>query len=134
MGKYANVQADIFSIFSDNTWKAENIKSYPTNSVAVNSGNEFIRINIIPSGAGINLSSISGILIIDIFTSAGSGPNRATLIADRLDSYIVGKSLSTVNGIVTQFLNSSMDYIGRDPDNVSLFRSAYSIPFNYYGV
>lgn len=134
MGKYANLQADVFSIFAGASWKAENIKTYPMNTISINSGNEFIRVDIIPRDFGVNLASTSGVLIIDIFTSAGSGPTAATLIADRLDAYLVGKSISTVSNVVTQFQNSSMKSIGRDFDNTTLFRSVYSIPFHYFGV
>ena len=134
MGKYTNLQDDIFSVFADAAWKAENIKTYPNNMIAVDSGNEYIRVSIISSGMGVNRKSISGILIVDIFTSAGNGPSRASLIADKLDLYLETKSLSTVQNVVTQFLTSAMTHSGRDPDNQALHRSVYSIPFNYFGV
>ena len=134
MGKYKNLQDDVFSIFGASTWEAENIKTYPADMVALNTQGEYLRIDIIPSGEGVNLGSTSGILMIDIFTSAGNGPNRATLLADKLDEYLVGRSLSTVSGNVTQFFDSAMEFRGRDPDNKSLSRSVYSIPFNFNGV
>ena len=134
MGKFKNLQDDVFSVFASSAWEAEDIKSYPANALSVNAGSEFLRISVIPGGRGINLNSVSGVMIIDIFTSAGEGPSRVSLIADTLDSYLVGKSLSTVQGAVTQFTNSSLDLIGRDRDNTALHRSVYSIPFNYFGV
>ena len=132
MGKYANLQTDIFSVFDSVEWKAENITTYPSNFIAVNPGNEFIRISIIPSDEGVNVRSVSGVMIVDIFTSAGSGPSRAGFIADTLDTYLQSKSLSTVSNIVTQFKSSNMAPSGRDKDNKSLYRSTYSIPFNYF--
>lgn len=133
MGKYLNIQNDIFSIFNSTAWKAENIKTYPSNFIAVNSGNEFIRVSIIPSGSGVNLNSVSGVLIIDIFTPAGNGPKAVALIADKLDTYLVGKSLITGINSVTQLKSSSLQLLGNDKDNSALYRSNYTIPFNYFG-
>jgi len=134
MGKYENLEKDVFSIFASTLWKNENIKTFPVNFIELNPGNEFIRASVIPSGNGINLTSISGVLIIDIFTSAGNGPRRTSLIADKLDSYLVGKSVSTVSGNSTQFNKSALSYVGLDTVNSALYRATYSIPFNYFGV
>jgi hypothetical protein len=134
MGKYSNLQADAFSIFDSAAWKAENIKTFPTNFVPVSPGNEFIRVSLLPSGNGINIRSVSGVFIIDIFTPAGNGPKRVSQIADKLDQYLVGKSMSTSAGSVTQLQNSSLQPNGIDRDNSTLYRSTYTIPFNYFGV
>ena len=133
MGKYANLEADIYSIFASTLWKAENIKTAPMNFVSMKTGDEFIRVSIVPSGSGINLNSISGLLIIDIFISAGKGSKRLFAIADKLDAYLVGKSLSTVSNKITQFSNSAVSILGNDKDDPSLYRAAYNIPFNYFG-
>lgn len=134
MGKYENLQTNIFSVFNSSQWKSENIKTFPVNYIQLNAGNEFIKVSIIPSGKGINAHSVSGILIIDIFIPAGNGPKRASLIADKLDHYLVGKSFSTQDGN-TQFIqNSSLDFKGLDKDNETLFRSSYTIPFTFFGV
>lgn len=132
MGKYLNLQEDIFSIFSSNAWKAENIKTFPENFISINPGNEFIRVSIISSKAGINLISVSGVLIVDIFTSAGNGPKAPSLIADKLDLYLSGKSVATQSKATTQFLSSTLDLKGLDKDNSSLYRTMYTIPFNYF--
>lgn len=134
MGKYEAAEKSIFSVFNSSIWKAENIKTYPSNFVIVNPGTEFIRINIIPSGKGINLISLSGVIIVDIFTSAGNGPRRTSTIADKLDQYLVGKSLTTDDGNCLQLKNSSLAAVGVDSDNASLYRSNYTIPFNLFGV
>jgi len=123
-----------FSIFGSTSWKNENIKTFPVNFIELTPGTEFVRVSVIPSGNGINLTSISGVLIIDIFTSAGNGPRRTSLIADKLDSYLVGKSVSTVSGNSTQFNKSALAYLGLDTVNSALYRATYSIPFNYFGV
>lgn len=132
MGKYLNLQEDVFSVFNSAAWKAENIKTFPVNFVPVNQGNEFIRVSIISSKPGINILSVSGVLLIDIFSSAGNGPKQPSTIADKLDQYLVGKSVKTQTNAVTQFGNSNLDFRGLDRDNLSLARSLYTIPFNYF--
>ncbi len=134
MERYARLEADVFSVFSSNAWKLENIKTYPNNFVAVSTGSEFLRISVIPSGQSLNRSSASGIVIVDIFTQAGNGPHRTSLLADKLDSYLLCKSLSTAENGVTQFNISSLSFVGIDKENNSLYRATYTIPFNYYGV
>lgn len=134
MGKYTNLETDVFSIFGSISWKNEKILTYPNNFVITGNSKEFIRVSIIPSGRGINRVSTAGLLIIDIFTSAGEGTRKNSLIADILDKYLVGNVISTVNGNSTQFGYSSLAMIGLDKDNPALFRSSYTIPFNFFGV
>ena len=134
MGKYERTQADVFSIFNQLAWKAEQIKTYPVNYISVTQDSEYIRVSVIPSGRGINLNSTSGLVLIDIFISAGNGPRRASLIADKLDKYLVGKSIVTQDNANTQFGQSSLVTKGLDRDNPTLYASTYSIPFNYFGV
>lgn len=132
MGKYETIQTDIFTIFSTVAWTAENVATYPSNFVA--SGNTYIRVNIIPSGSGIDLKSVSGILIIDIFIPAGNGPNTIYTIADKLDKYLVGKQRNSQGRNVVQLKNSALGLSGLDPVNPALYRANYTIPFNYFGV
>jgi hypothetical protein len=133
MNKYSKLQSNIFSVFSSEAWKAEGLKTFPDNLAIIDPGSEFIRVSILPGNVGININSVSGVLIVDIFTSAGSGPNKTTTIADKLDRYLVGKTLS-VNTSSVQFSNSTMQPRGLDRDNPSLHRSIYTIPFNYFEV
>jgi hypothetical protein len=132
MGKYVNLEQDVFSVFASADWLNEDIKTFPTNYIAVNSGNEFIRVSVIPSGKPINRDSLAGILIIDIFIPAGAGTRRAMGIADTLDKYLVDKSKQTSTG-VTQFGISSLVHNGLDKALLSLHRSTYTIAFNFYG-
>lgn len=135
MGKYSNLDTEIYKIFGTDIWKAEKIKTFPSNFVGRDKVSEFIRVSIIPGGVGLNRKSVSGILMIDIFTKAGDGPKRPSTIADKLDSYLAGKSLSPSTGIVVQFPeSSSLDIKGTDKDNPTLYRVAYTIPFNYFEV
>jgi len=127
MGKYISLETELFAVFNTPTWIAENIKTYPQNFVNVDNVTEYIRVSIIPSGNSVNIQSVSGLLIIDIFVSAGKGPKALLRIADVLDSFFVGKSFTTI-----QFWNSSFVPIGTDKDDPTLFRGSYSIPFNFF--
>jgi len=134
MGKYTDLETDIFSIFASTSWESENIDTYPGNFISTGNSKEFIRVNIIPSGKGVNRVSISGVVIIDIFTFAGEGTRKASLIADTLDKYLGDKAIALQSGKTTQFGSSSMTLSGSDSDNPSLFRASYTIPFNFFGV
>jgi len=135
MGKYSTLDSDIHALFGTDAWKAEKIKTLPVNFTGVAGASEFIRVSVIPSGAGSNRKSVSGILIIDILTQAGGGPKRSSTIADKLDLYLSGKAISTGSGVMIQFPgNSSLDHKGNDKDNPTLYRVTYSIPFNYFEV
>ncbi|AEI71219.1 hypothetical protein [EBPR siphovirus 1] len=46
----------------------------------------------IPNGAGANYGSVSGIIVVDIITAAGSGPATAHMFADSLDEFLVRRS------------------------------------------
>ena len=133
MAKYSNLQNDIFSVFASAEWLAEGIATYPSLLVPDSPGTEFIRVDIIPSSQGVNLTSVGGILIIDIFTQVKSGPKRPTVIADILETFFQGKSFKTGTG-VTQFQGSNFSPIKQDRDNPTLGMSTYSIPFNFFGV
>lgn len=133
MGKYTALEDNVFDVFDSAEWKALSIPTFPTNFVVDDAGIPFIRVNILPASRGINLVSVSGMLMIDIFTSAGEGPNPAFDIADKLDTFLQGKNLDAGNGN-TQFHSSSFGVKGPDVDDPTLFRTTYSIPFNYFGV
>jgi hypothetical protein len=99
MGKYRDALSAMLSIFETPGWKFENIKTFPSNFNLKNAGDKFIRIDVIPSGRGLNLRSVSGILAVDIFTAAGSGPKDALLIADALDKFFLGKRLTQLKAL-----------------------------------
>ena len=133
MGKYSELLADVFTIFAAPAWVGENIKTYPENFLIVSPGDEFIRVSVIPSGPGINPKSVSGVLQIDLFSSAGSGPKRLLEIADKLDTYLQQKTVSGRPRASLQCFTSSFASRGRDPDNTGLYRGLYTIPFSYFG-
>ncbi len=127
MGKFTNLQEDVFNIFATDAWKANNIPTYPQNFLDINDP-EYIRISIVAGDQGVDLASVSGQVIIDIFTSAGNGPGPIMRIADILDSHLALKFSDAV-----QFGSSTLIFNGFDKVNPTLFRGTYSIPFNFFG-
>jgi len=134
MGKYLNLDQNILAIFGSASWLDEGISVYPVNFVAMNAGSEFLKVSVIPSGSGVNLNSVSGVMIVDIFVASGTGPSRASEIADKLDTYLSGNAISPAAGVSIQLGSSSVRPLGLDPDNSSLYRTSYTIPFNYFEV
>jgi len=133
MSKYQQLQLDVFSIFAQTIWTDENIKTFPSN-VLVKDATEYIRISVLPTGNPLNSKSASGLIIVEIFTAANQGPMRALAIADRLDQFLLGKSITTGDS-VTQFDNkSSVTPRGPDSANSNLIKSNFSISFNHFGV
>jgi hypothetical protein len=127
MGKFNNIESDVFGVFSTTAWRDEHIATIPVN-FSGDVGREYIRVKIL-SEKDLNIGFARGLLMIDIFTPAGEGPSRATAIADKLDSYLVGKKFNA-----TQFQGSSFETVNLDAANPTLFRSMYSITFHYFGV
>ena len=134
MGRFMHLQDDVFSIFASQEWKSEAVLTRPSNFVSANNDKEFIRINILAESFGVNLLSVAGVLLIEIFIPVGSGSTRASQIADALDKYLLGKSVKTSSDNVTQFTQSTLVPKGKDKDDPSIFLYEYEIPFNYYGV
>jgi len=137
-GKYETLHNDIYSIWASANWSNENIKTFPENFIGQVPNKEYIRVSILPSDRSMDtsyqhLGSVSGQVMIDIFVPAGKGPIRASQIADRLDAYLVGKSVQSGQGL-TQFQTSTLSNFGFDKANASLFRAIYTIPFTYFGV
>jgi len=136
MGKYESVLNDVFSVFDSAAWIGQNIAVFPTNYTGQNGLSEFLRITVLASRYQVanQLQSVSGQLLVEIFTSAGEGPTRAFLIADILDGYLAGKVFVSDNGSTTQLISSTLGETASDGANTSLAKTLYTIPFNYYGV
>jgi hypothetical protein len=130
MGKYSDLQTKIYSIFDSDEWKMNRLKTLPSDFSSSDSAEEFIRISVIPSGEGLNLRSLSGICIIEIYTAFGFGPTRANEIADILDSFLLGTTVQNW----CQFSASTLTPKGQDKGNPLLSCQHYTIPFNLYGV
>jgi len=129
MSRYLSTEKGVYSVFGDQKWIAEKIPTYPANFIAKVS--EYIRVNIIPSGNGVNRNSISGVVIIDIFVAVGEGSNRTFEIADKLDSYLKSTWHTAANGRI-QFQLSALGRGETDKANPLLFKTSYTIPFNFF--
>jgi hypothetical protein len=134
MGKYEDLTKDVLGVFGSPSWIAENIKTYPGNYIGVSAGDRYIRVHVLAGGGGINRKSVSGQVLIDIFTPAGKGPTASTLIADKLDAYLVGRSKKLTNGAIQFVSASSLVHKGADKANSALYASSYAVSFNYFGV
>lgn len=135
MTLYETISRSILAIFGSNTWQSSGITAVPENFVLNDETiMEFVRLHVIASGAGPNIVSKSGMLMVDIFTPAGAGPSRAFTIAGILDTLLANKSFGTGPGSSIQFRQSAFSSLGRDAENSALQRSSYSIPFTYTGV
>jgi hypothetical protein len=136
MNKYSSLYKDVYSIFGAIGWMTEGIKTVPENFVGSSIGNTYVRVAIVASGQTVvnPPRSVAGQLMIDIFIPAGGGSNETTRIADKLDDYLAGKTIKTNDGGSTQLGYSNLVSMGNDKANPSLYRSSYSIPFNYYGI
>lgn len=134
MGKFTAAEDDIFSVFASGMWKSEGLETFPSNYTSPQAWTKYIRVNVLANGPGANKMSVSGILIIDIFTPAGEGPRAASVIADKLEQFLAYKTLQTQEQGNTQFQGGSLTPVGQDKANATLFRSSYTIPFKYYGV
>jgi len=131
MTKYADIVSDVFSVFAMTAWADLNIATIPDNVPRPADIAEYVHVSVIPSGGGINIGSGSGILSADIYTPRGQGPLRAALIADFLDGFLVGNSLTSGEG-TSQFLGSSFATSGIDKENPDLYKSVYSITFKHF--
>lgn len=135
MGKYKQLYSAVYGVFASTLWTGQNIPTYPMNFNIPSGVFEYIRVDVVsgsPNNAAFPMS-VAGQLIIDIFTSAGQGIERARDIADILDAYLAGKVLKASKGSV-QLQESVMTLTGIDKNNPSLHRAKYTISFNYYGV
>lgn len=130
MDKFEAIYNSVFSVFAKPEWDAEGVKAYPSNFNGKR-GPEYIEVSVLPGGPGVNLNSASGSLIVDIYTPAGEGPIRAAVIAGKLNKYFVGTSLMTGNNRL-QFGASGLGRGKLDTADPTLYRSTYSLPFNYF--
>lgn len=132
MGKFTTAESDVFSVFASQAWKDTGLKTIPSNFPAPENVTQFLRVSILPSGKGVNALSVSGLIIVDIFTTADAGPKAASTIADTLEQHLARKSVRTGLG-TTQFQTGSLSLRGKDSVNPLLFHSSYSIPFTFFG-
>ena len=71
---------------------------------------------------------LSGLVVIGIFTKTGQGQLASAELADKLDVLFQDK---LINGI--QLGSSFLQPRGIDPDDNTLVRDDYTVPFTYFG-
>jgi len=131
---YDLVKQDVYSVFASSGWTATGYNAYPDNySGTIDNTVSFLRISILPANSSVSAhgfrKKINGMLILSIFVKAGNGDSELFAVADTLDSFFEGKTLT--NG--TQFGPSNITKLGLDPVDKSLYRGDYKINFIAYG-
>lgn len=131
---FTKLRQDIYNVFASNNWKNTGVKVYPENYQGDTSDAlPFMRLTIIPGKASWDSFSLqkklSGVMILSIFVDNTSGDKDLYSMAELLNSYFQGKTLT--NG--TQFGPSTVSAIGIDTANSSIYRGDYSIQFTSYG-
>lgn len=131
---YDLVKQDVYSVFASSSWTATGYKAYPDNySGTIDITDSFLRISILPANSRVEAHGfkkrLNGLLILSIFVKAGNGDSDLFSVADTLDSFFEGKTLT--NG--TQFGPSNITKLGLDPVDKSLYRGDYKINFIAYG-
>lgn len=131
---YGLLKDDIYGVLSSPAWINTGYRTYPTNySGKIDTSKNFIRVSILPGKPSLDAYSFkktfSGLLILSVFVKAGEGDKTLFAIADTIDSFFEGKTLT--NG--TQFGPSTLSTLGLDPADNTLYRGDYSIQFKAYG-
>jgi hypothetical protein len=135
MNKYSSLTNDVNSIFASANWQSEGIETHPQNFVGSAVNSSYVRVSVVASGSALvnPPRSAAGMLIIDIFVPAGEGTALVDTIADKLDKYLAGRVLTTTLNGTTQLGSSTLVHLGNDKANPALYRSSFSISFNYFG-
>ena len=129
--KYKETVTAVFSLFGSPSWKSEAVTTIPSN-FSNKTSLPYVVVDVIPSGNPLNITSTRGMLLCVIHTAAGRGPDEYLSIADKLNSYLEGKTIDSQNGVV-QFGKSSLSPLP-SKEGAEAFRATLSIPFNFFGV
>ena len=133
MSKFKRVQDAVYSRLDSAAWKDVAVATYPRDFFIKAVPREYVRVSILSNGPSLNLHSVSGMLMLEIFTDRDAGPTRAVEIADSLTLIFSKKTVSDGN-FVTQFMDSSLTPNGPDKDTNRLTKQTLSVPFNHFGV
>lgn len=121
--KFSDAFLNLASIF-----ETAGLPVWPRDTVPTTKPDTYGVLDFVSSGSGVNYNSFSGQLIISINCPGGLGPAGAHAFADRLDEYLVKKS---ING--TQFFASALAPRGVSPTDPTKSRWDYTIPFKHFG-
>lgn len=134
MGKYTQASEVVYAVFGTPQWDAEGIPAFPTGFQQPEGTKKFVRVSIVAASQNTAVfpNSVSGAIIVHVFVQYGRGNGEALAIADTLDKYLAGKSISNQGHLQTG--TSTFVEIGQDKANPALLMSKYTVPFNFYGV
>lgn len=133
MGRFEQSSINALSFFATSAWTDTGIEVVPENFSGKIVGGEYVRATQVMAVTPINRNSTSGLLQVDIFVEADKGPKRGAQIADLLDLLLSSKTV--VSGETsTQFGIATVQNLGYDQANPSLYRYLFSVPFNHFGV
>lgn len=110
-----------------------NLPVYPADYRGTISAVPFLKLSVVTGKANQvayrDNKLVTGLLIVSIYYKAGNGQKEPSVISSSLDNIFQNKSLSY--DIKTTV--SSLQFMGPDPDDSTLSRADYSVPFSYYG-
>ena len=133
MASFIDTIASFEKIFSEITWTANAIPTYPSNvSLTAAMPSEYVVLEVLPGKPKDDEFSsakhVAGVFIAQIYTGINIGPRRVYQISDLIDD-VLNKQLLENN---VQTGSSWLDVKGNDPDDSSLFRADYSLSFNSF--
>ena len=110
-----------------------NLPVYPADYRGTISAVPFLKLNIVTGKANQfayrDNKLVTGLVVVSIYYTAGAGQKEPSVISSSLDSVFQNKLLDY--NIQTSV--SSLQFMGPDPDDSTLSRADYSVPFSYYG-
>jgi len=110
-----------------------NLPVYPSDYRGTVASVPFLKINVITGKANQfayrDNKLVTGLVVVSVYYVAGSGQKQPASISTLLDNTFQNKLLAY--NIQTSV--SSLTFMGPDPDDSTLSRADYSVPFSYYG-
>ena len=130
MARLESITSDIFSIFGSLEWTTLGIPTYPQNFVNNDSLDEFVRVSFAIGPGASSVTASQGLMKVEIYTPVGQSIDRAVEIGENLNNLF---ERLTIGGL--QFMHPELSHTNQEfEEDPTLFRSLYSISFNYYGV
>lgn len=126
--------SSIYSVIGSANWSTIiGVPTYPSD-FAEPSAAPFLRVSILPGRSNRRsydgVKQVSGLIIVTIFYKVGEGQIYAATTADKLDQLLQD---TVINNNSVQIGESSLQYKGVDPNDKTLARADYSVPFDYFG-
>jgi hypothetical protein len=110
-----------------------NLPVYPSDYRGKITSVPFLKLNVITGKANQfayrDNKLVTGLVVVSIYYVAGSGQKEPATISNLLNSIFQNKLLAY--SIQTNV--SSLQFMGPDPDDSTLSRADYSVPFSYFG-